>query len=90
VARSEAALEEIRAKDPDQVAILVGDLGDLSLGAKVVDLAVKTFNRLDGLIINHGVLDPVARISESSAKDWSTAFHINVFSAVAMVRKSII
>jgi NAD(P)-dependent dehydrogenase (short-subunit alcohol dehydrogenase family) len=68
------------------VAVLAGDLGDLSLGAKVVDLALKSFGRLDGLVVNHGVLAPVSRISETKAEDWSKAFDINVFSAVAMVK----
>src|ERR1700712_4743555 len=86
VARGQAALEEIKSQHPDDVAILAGNLEDLSLGAKVVDLTLKTFRRLDGIIINHGVLAPVTRISESNAEDWSKAFSINVFSAVAIVR----
>jgi NAD(P)-dependent dehydrogenase (short-subunit alcohol dehydrogenase family) len=86
VARSQAPLEEIKSQYPDEVEILAGDLGDLSLGASIVDLTLKTFGRLDGIIINHGVLAPVTRISESNAEDWSKTFNINIFSAVSIVR----
>lgn len=64
---------------------LAGDLADFTLGKKVVDLAISKFGRLDGLIINHGVLNPVKRISETDAEEWRCAFDINVFSAIAMV-----
>jgi NAD(P)-dependent dehydrogenase (short-subunit alcohol dehydrogenase family) len=67
------------------VEYLAADLADFSLGKKAVDLAVSKFGHLDGLIINHGVLNPVKRISETEAKEWSQAFDINVFSAIAMV-----
>jgi NAD(P)-dependent dehydrogenase (short-subunit alcohol dehydrogenase family) len=67
------------------VEYLAGDLADFSLGKKAVDLAVSKFGHLDGLIVNHGVLNPVKRISETDAKEWSEAFDINVFSAIAIV-----
>jgi NADP-dependent 3-hydroxy acid dehydrogenase YdfG len=63
----------------------VGDLADFSLGQRAVDLAVSKWSQIDGLIINHGVLDPVKRIADSDAKEWSKAFDVNVFSAIAMV-----
>jgi NADP-dependent 3-hydroxy acid dehydrogenase YdfG len=85
VARSEAPLEKLRSEYPEQVRVLAGDLADFTLGQKAVDIAKSTWNQLDGLIINHGVLDPVKRIADSEAEAWRSAFDINVFSAVAMV-----
>jgi NAD(P)-dependent dehydrogenase (short-subunit alcohol dehydrogenase family) len=64
---------------------VAGDLADFTMGEKVVDLAISKFGRLDGLIINHGVLNPVKRVSETDAEEWRGAFDINVFSAIAMV-----
>jgi NAD(P)-dependent dehydrogenase (short-subunit alcohol dehydrogenase family) len=60
-------------------------LADFSLGQKAVDLAVSKWSQIDGLIINHGVLDPVKRIADSDAEEWRKAFDVNVFSAIAMV-----
>lgn len=85
VARSKGPLEQLRSQYPQQVQVLAGDLADLSLGQKAADLATSSWNRIDSLIVNHGVLEPVKRISEVNAEDWRSAFDINVFSAVALV-----
>jgi NADP-dependent 3-hydroxy acid dehydrogenase YdfG len=90
VARSKDALEKIRAEYPDQVKVVAGDLADFSLGENAVDLAASTWRRLDGLIINHGILDPVKRVIDCQAEEWRTSFDINVFSTVALVRINLV
>lgn len=70
--------------------VLAGDLSDISLGEKAVRLATSTWNQLDGLIINHGTLNPVKRISDVGIEEWKKGFDINVFSAVAIVRFNLI
>ena len=49
IARSKDALEKLRENHPEYVRVLVGDLSDLSLAQKGVDLATKEFGRLDGI-----------------------------------------
>jgi NADP-dependent 3-hydroxy acid dehydrogenase YdfG len=90
VARSKEPLEYLKSKHPQNVAVLVADLEDLSFGAKAVDTALKNFNRLDGLVVNHGVLAPVKRVADAKAEDWRKAFDINFFSAVALVQIKIV
>ena len=85
IARSEEPLQKLAQEYPDQVQTLAGDLADFNLGQKAVDIAKSTWNRVDGLIINHGILNPVKRISDTDAKEWRNAFDVNVFSAIAMV-----
>jgi NADP-dependent 3-hydroxy acid dehydrogenase YdfG len=85
VARSSQPLEKLREEYPDQVEPLVGDLADFTLGQKAVDLAVSRWKQLDGLIVNHGVLNPVKRIADTDAEEWRSAFDVNAFSAIAMV-----
>lgn len=85
VARSKEPLEKLRSDHPEQVQPLVGDLADFSLGQKAVDLAKSKWDRLDGLIVNHGVLNPIKRFRDVDAEEWRECFDINVFSAVAMV-----
>jgi NADP-dependent 3-hydroxy acid dehydrogenase YdfG len=84
-ARSSEPLEKLRSDYPEQVQLLVGDLADFSLSQKAVDLAKSKWGRLDGLIINHGVLNPVTRIRDVEIEEWRECFNVNVFSAVAMV-----
>lgn len=75
----------MKSQYPDQVQILSGDLSDFTLGKKAVDLAISTWGKLDSVIVNHGVLDPVKRVADSDAEEWRKAFDVNVFSAIAMV-----
>jgi len=89
VARSKDPLQKLEKEYPEQVKSLVGDLADFSLGKKAVDLAKSTWDRLDGLIINHGVLNPVKRIADANAEDWRECFDINVFSAVAIIKEAL-
>lgn len=65
--------------------IVTGDLGDLSLAQQAVDLAAKEFGRLDGLIVNHGMIEPVAKIRDCKPEDWKRTFDVNLISAVAFV-----
>jgi len=90
VARSKEPLEKLSSDYPEQVKVLTGDASNHALGQEACDLATSTWNRLDGLIINHGVLDPVQRISDVDPEAWKQLFDVNLFSAVAMVRLSLI
>jgi NAD(P)-dependent dehydrogenase (short-subunit alcohol dehydrogenase family) len=70
----------------ERVEVLAGDLGkDFGLGKKAVELAVGRWGRLDALVVNHGGLDPVKKVADSSAQEWRESFDGNVFSAVGLV-----
>ncbi|KAF1352411.1 short-chain dehydrogenase [Delphinella strobiligena] len=86
IARSQGPLEKLRQEYPSQVEILVGDLSDFSLGSKAAEAVKTKFGRLDGLIVNHGVLEPVKKISDVEVEDWRRLFDINVFSAVGIIK----
>jgi NAD(P)-dependent dehydrogenase (short-subunit alcohol dehydrogenase family) len=89
IARTEAPLRALEQQYTNQVAVLAGDLSDFTLGEKAVALAQEKFSGLDGLIVNHGVLDPVKRVANSSAEAWREAFDVNFFSAVAMTQAAL-
>lgn len=85
IARTEQPLEELRTRYPEQVLVLAGDLGDISLAQKAVDSALTRFEALDGVIVNHGMMDPVTKIETSDIGEWRKLFDVNFFSAVAFV-----
>lgn len=85
VARSREPLEDLQKEAQGHVQILSGDLADMSLGKQAVDLAVSTWGRLDGLVINHGAIEPVERVADADLDAWKQSFDINVFSYIAMV-----
>lgn len=66
--------------------LLSGDLSDFSVGKQAADLAASAWGRLDGLVVNHGVLEPVKKIADTDPEEWRAAFDVNVFSAAALVR----
>jgi NAD(P)-dependent dehydrogenase (short-subunit alcohol dehydrogenase family) len=65
--------------------VLAGDLSDFSLASKAVARANERWGRLDGLIVNHGSLEPVAKIADVGVEEWRKGFDGNVFSALALV-----
>lgn len=85
VSRSKEPLEKLQIQYKDQVEVLAGDLADLSLGQKAVDAALSRWGSVDGLIVNHGRLEPVERIADANLEEWRAGFDINYFSAVAIV-----
>lgn len=86
IARSQPALEKLQSQYPSgQVEILPGDLSDFSLGAKAAEAVKSKFGRLDGLIVNHGILEPVTKIADGNVEEWRKLFDVNFFSAVSMV-----
>lgn len=89
IARTERPLQELRTKYPEQVLVLARDLADRSLAQEAVDGAIDKFKALDGLIINHGMMDPVTKIEDSDIGDWKKLFDVNFFSAVAFAKAAV-
>ncbi|KAI1496613.1 hypothetical protein F5X99DRAFT_399804 [Biscogniauxia marginata] len=56
---------------------------------QIVESALKAFGKIDGIVINHGVLQPLTRLFESDVEEWRRAYDINVFSAVALLKEAI-
>lgn len=54
--------------------------------APVIQATVKAFGKVDGIVINHGVLTPLSRIADSNPEEWRRCYDINVMSALALVR----
>ena len=90
VARSEQPLRDLEKQYTGQVAVVVGDLADFSLGQKAVDLATNYWQRLDGVVVNHGVLDPVKKLADSTAEEWRASYDINLFAAVSIAKAALL
>lgn len=85
VARTHSALDQLHYQYPDQVEVLAGDLQDLELGKRAVDICVDRWGRVDAVVVNHGTMEPVKKVADTEASEWAEAFGVNVFSAVALV-----
>ncbi|KAL8948766.1 MAG: hypothetical protein Q9222_005077 [Ikaeria aurantiellina] len=86
VARTADPLEKLKSKSPKQVSTCVGDIADFAIAAKAVEIANQDFGQLDGLILNHGILDPATRVANSDPEEWRKCFDIKA--ALPGLRKS--
>jgi NAD(P)-dependent dehydrogenase (short-subunit alcohol dehydrogenase family) len=55
------------------------------MGTKLTDLAVKSFGRLDGIVINHGVLES-RRFEDLDMASLKQLYDVNVFSCAALAK----
>ncbi|KAI9792378.1 MAG: hypothetical protein M1835_007883 [Candelina submexicana] len=89
IARSQSPLERLKDQYPSQVQLLAGDLWNFSLAEEAVKLARNKWGQLDGLVLNHGVLEPVRKLADVEIEDWKKAFDTNFFSAIAFVKAAL-
>lgn len=85
VARSLEPLQKLKEQYSKQVEVVSGDLADTSLAQKAVDAAISSFGQLDGMVLNHGILGQVGKISTTEVAQWQHAFNVNFMSLVAFV-----
>lgn len=86
VARSEGPLRNLKIKyGEERVATVVGDLSEASVAKKIIDTAITQFGRIDSIIANAGVLQPVAQIKDVDIDQWKKLFDVNFFSIVSLV-----
>jgi NAD(P)-dependent dehydrogenase (short-subunit alcohol dehydrogenase family) len=88
VARSPQPLQAFQNQDPASIETVSADMAELGVGKEVIAQALRRFGRLDGLVVNHGMLDPVQKVSDSKVEDWRNAFEVNFFSAIDLVWQS--
>lgn len=80
-ARSEGPLltlvDEIRAAG-GQAAAVRGDVSDPATCRAIVETALDRFGRLDALINNAGIIEPIAPLAEAEGAAWARNLAINV------------
>ncbi|KAF9160763.1 hypothetical protein DFQ26_005200 [Actinomortierella ambigua] len=92
VARSQEHLAALakEAAHQDRFKYVVGDVTDEETIAAAVELALSSWSgRLDGLILNAGVLEPIASVANANVAEWKRHFDVNFFSLVTAVTASL-
>ncbi|QLQ80650.1 hypothetical protein HG537_0D06510 [Torulaspora globosa] len=85
VARSEAPLVELKKKYGNRFFYVVGDITDDQVLKSLVDEAVRGHGKIDSLIANAGVLEPVQNVNDIVVSDWKKLYDVNFFSIVSLV-----
>jgi NAD(P)-dependent dehydrogenase (short-subunit alcohol dehydrogenase family) len=70
---------------------VVGPSVDEAALTDVISTVIKTHNRLDGLVLNAGVLEPLGPIADVNASlaAWKAHFDVNFFSLIPALRGSL-
>ncbi|ODH24408.1 hypothetical protein ACO22_05323 [Paracoccidioides brasiliensis] len=93
LARSQAPLQQLQEQyGVNRVEVLTGDFAagsSPSLAERAVDVALKRFGKLDGLVVNHGTLGPVTRLEDCDLDDWRKGVEVNYISVVGIVKAAI-
>ena len=92
VARRAERLETLRdtlKDEPGKVAICAGDIGDPDTSEKMIDMAVKTFGRLDVLVNCAGIMDDNTAVADMSDEMMNRLFRINTFGPLYAMRKAV-
>lgn len=85
--KGDELLEEITSNN-GKAEFIQGDVGDESLNKKLVQTAVKTFGKLDGVITNAGRLG-LGKITELESDDWHRTFQTNVHSVFYLLKHAL-
>lgn len=91
-ARSERALREIAAgieQGGGNVLAVPGDVSDQAQCAVLVDKTIARFGRLDALINNAGILEPISPIAETDPEKWQYNLAVNVMGPLMMIQSAI-
>ncbi|KID73749.1 uncharacterized protein G6M90_00g001270 [Metarhizium brunneum] len=87
-ARSAEPLEGIKNAYPGQVEYVAGDMTSPEMPDKLTSLAVTSFGKLNGLVINHGLLVS-SRLENTSIDTFKNLYNVNVFSCLAMAQAAL-
>ncbi|KAG1474740.1 hypothetical protein G6F56_000170 [Rhizopus delemar] len=94
IARNLNALKELETEvkgleKTDSLQIISGDVTDPSISQKAVQAAIDKWGKLDSVIANAGILEPIASIAEGSVEEWRKLYEVNVFSVITLAQASL-
>lgn len=89
IARSNDKLKDLKAQYGDKFDYVCGDVTNESDINQLVKHVESKYQRLDGVIANAGVLEPVQDVNHLNVADWKKLFEVNFFSVVALVSETL-
>ncbi|CCJ28679.1 unnamed protein product [Pneumocystis jirovecii] len=87
VVRLKKSIFDLEEKFKSRIVIVEGDLKDPETCILAVDTAIERFGRLDSLVLNAGIIEPVGNIVDTDLDAWKALFDVNYFSLLYMIRE---
>eukprot|EP00761_Pharyngomonas_kirbyi_P012034 gb/GECH01012061.1/.p1 GENE.gb/GECH01012061.1/~~gb/GECH01012061.1/.p1 ORF type:complete len:261 (+),score=61.84 gb/GECH01012061.1/:1-783(+) len=88
-ARSSDALEKVRdsiQSEGGKCHVVAGDLCDSSMCKRVVDEALSKYGRIDSVVHNAGVIEPIQRVENIDIQKLKHNFDVNLFSIFELTK----
>jgi NAD(P)-dependent dehydrogenase (short-subunit alcohol dehydrogenase family) len=91
-ARSEDKLEavagQIRSEDGTAL-VMPGDVSNFSYCQALVKACISSFGRIDSLVNNAAIVEPIASISNAEMNDWQNNLAVNLLGPVALIQAAL-
>lgn len=87
VARSMDELQKLQATAPDQIKAIQCDMMDKDAVAKLPDMAVDSFGRLD-VVINNAGIAPAGKFIDQDQDEWERVMTVNVTAPAILSREA--
>ncbi|MGI6250375.1 MAG: SDR family NAD(P)-dependent oxidoreductase [Anaerolineaceae bacterium] len=84
----EAVAEELRKMGADVVAV-PGDVTDPSTADKIIAQALGHYGKIDSLVNNSGIIEPIAPLSKADPEAWRANLEVNLLSVVMLTQRAI-
>lgn len=88
-ARSQEALESVAEQcrqRGSEVVTVAGDVGDYEVCQRLVAAATDRWGRLDAIVNNAAVIDPIGIYTQVDAQAWSRAMQVNLVAPLYLAR----
>lgn len=85
IARSEAPLKALKETYGDRFFYTTGDITNDDILHKYVNSAIEGHGKIDSIVANAGVLEPVQNVNEIDVNAWKKLYNINFFSIVSLI-----
>ncbi|KTW28025.1 hypothetical protein T552_01887 [Pneumocystis carinii B80] len=89
VVRCRSSLATLQEKYESRIAVVEGDLKDEKTSVDSVNTAIQRFGRLDSLILNAAVVEPIGKIADIDVESWKALFDVNYFSLLYTLKSAI-
>ncbi|CAJ0871884.1 5094_t:CDS:2 [Entrophospora sp. SA101] len=71
----------------DKLEIVVGDVAEEAIIDEAINKCLNKWKRIDGVVSNAGVIEPLGKIFDTNLEDWKRCFDVNFFSNVLLIQK---
>lgn len=76
-------------RHPGSVRTIDGDITDPALQTRLVQEAIASFGRLDALVNNASIIEPIAPAAEAELAEWERNWAVNVLAPVMLTREAL-